>query len=782
MRPAGWVGLAALALAAALAAGAPAAADPPQDTGWTPITLEGEPRGLGFLEGGLVYGTGDAGGVAGTAAVDCTVNADDADLFLVTFPDGPGCADVLDTSDVTEGVSALSTARRADRALVALPADGSQGLPGDNVQAYERDDANLTPAWTTTVNGVPLEVALDPDARHGTVAFRTGSGDHRMRVFSGAGDRQAGFGLPGRPLALETSDNGRYVAVGGNVTQGDVSLGWARLYDLSIDEDENPVIDRTVPRPRAGIVASLAATDDGVLYGGLLDGTARLFRQGGNDREVSVASDPAHVAVSPDEGTVLAAAGNVTARLSSDGDGLGTEWVSFLNGTARDAIVRPPYGFATAQALAAFGPDGDALWETTAGSVVAANGTGRGLALASSSDGTGQGPVTSTLGGRVLQANLTVDQGQRLTLTPGGVRRVNLTFDNGGAAVLNLTPTASAEGLEARSDPATFRSLPGQSRVVPLTVRAARTASPGPRSVPLDLAADPPVAASPRLDARVTSRPNVTLAFAGGEVADREVTQGQEVSVRVSLQNRGNAEAEVDLRVLQSVPDAWPTEVTPGNRLTVPGGSATTARVDMRVPAGTPNGTRNQVIVRAVTDQGSPAVPFNLTVNPFEVLRLRPDTITQQLAPGQARPYDLSVENLGSVDADVRLRVQPIGPDGEPCLSSVWGLALEASRITVPAQGSNPVRVEITAPAEVPVPEVENGTAGCSEDARRPTLRAELQARSSTGARAESLLFANVDPSLTDPAERPNREPWPGAAVLAAVLAGAATVLGRRNP
>lgn len=776
-------GLLALAALASLTLWAtPGFAEPPEDAEWGSLTLEGAPVDAGFLaDGAVVYATTGTEAVPGATEGDCSLDAETPDLYLISFPEAPGCLDVLDTSGQAEGIVALATSEAADRALVALPIDGAGTLADDNLVLYERDDENLTEVWSTQVNGEIIDVALDPDGQRGAVTFQTDNGNHRLVVFSAAGDRQLDTRLPGEPRALTVSDNARYIAIGGNQTQDGESLGWAHLYDLSDDDGGDPVVERTIPRPRAGIVTATAVTDEGTLYAGLLDGTVRWVRETGNDREVSLATDPVRLDVSHDGDSLFAAAGNESARLTVEEDQLATEWRTRINGTAQAALLRLPHLFAVADTVNAIGPEGDRLWEITAGSVVAVNSTGLGGVVASEiGDGDTTSARTSVLEGRILHRNLTLDQEGTIAVTPGGVARENATLHNTGAAILELSPTASTDGLSVHATPESVQVLPGESRDVSFTVQARSDTSPGSRTIVLDLGARPSVEATLELDVEVTSQPNVTIELADGEIPDRDLTQGQTVSVRLDLANRGNAEAEVALGLLQSVDEPWPTRVRPNETLTVPPGSVTTARVELDVPADTPNGTENHVIVTGESEQGASAVQVNLTVNPFQVIRVRPDSISQEMAPGDTRAYDLSVENLGSVDADVRLRLQPIDADGEPCLPTAWGLTLGASRVNVTSQGSQPVRVEISAPPEIPVLEVENGTAGCTEDAQRPTLRVELQGVSDEGSRDHSLLFANVDPTLADD-EEPDRNdgPFPAPALLILVLgAAAATVQG----
>lgn len=782
------LGLAGLAVLAGLALwAAPTGAEPPEDAEWGSITVEGAPVDVGYLaDGALVYATTGSDKVPTTEA-DCTLDTETPDLFLVSFPDGPGCLDAIDTSGQAEGVASLATSSEADVALVALPIDGSGTLSADNLFLYERDDENLTEAWRMRVGGEPVDVAVSPDGDRAAVTLQTGSGNHRLRVLSADGQTQLDTRLPGQPRSLTIADNARYVAIGGNQTEDGESLGWVNLYDMSQDEGDEAVVERTIPRPRAGIVTSIATTDGGQLYAGLFDGTVRWVRQQGNDREVSVPTgqaDPAHVDVGADGEPLFASAGNETARIATAEGSLATDWRTRVNGTAEAAIVRAPHLFAVAETVNALDAEGDRAWEITAGPVVGVNATGLGAAVATETTSGAAAARTSMLEGRVLHRNLSLDQPEPITVTPGGVARGNVTLTNTGAAILNLTPTARDEGLRVHATPSPVQLTPGQTRTLAFTVEADHAASPGERSIPIDLQARPSVDHDPRLSVEVTSQPNVTVELSGGEVGDRDVTQGQTVNVRLDLRNRGNAEAEVGLSLLQTVDDPWPSRVAPQETITVPPSSLTTARVEIDVPAGVPNGTENRVIVRGDSEQGASAVQVNFTVNPFQVVRLRPNSISQEMAPGDTRPYDLSVENLGSVEADVRLRLQPLDRDGRPCLPTAWGLTLGASRVTVPAQGSQPVRVEVSAPPELPVPGVQNGTTGCTDDAQRPSLRVELQVRSDEGSGDESVLFANVDPALAQEPEEPsqNRESFPGLAVLALVLAGSATLTRGAKP
>jgi len=777
MRPAPRYGVLALAtVVGLLAVTATASAAPPDQADWGTLTLEGDPVDAGFLDDGLVYAT-TAAGPAGTAATACSADTGDADLFLVSFPQDPGCLDAIDAPGTADGVQALATAERGDLALVALP--GGAQLAGPNLVMYERSDENLTERWTETVDGRILAVEMDAEGQRGAVAVRTADGNHRLIVVSAGGDRQHEASLPGHPRDLGFSDSARFLAAGGNTTEDDRTVGWVNLYDLASENDE-PVIERTIPRSRAGIVTSTALTDEGQLYVGLLDGTARLERQDGFS-EVSVGTDPAHVDVDADGDVAFAAAGNTTARLASGQDRLEASWFATVNGTSQDAIVRPPHLFAVAETVDGFGPNGDRLWEMRAGPVVSFNATGLGAAIATEADEGGpSGTQTSVLEGRVLHREVSL-KADAVTVSPGSIVRSNTTLANTGAAIVNVTPTATDQGLRVHTEPASLDLVPGTDTDTALVVEARPDAAAGQRSVPVDLQARPSADGNATLAVNVTSAPNVTVGLAGGEVADRTVTQGQTVTLRLDLKNRGNAEADVELDLQQTVDRNWAFRVQPDDTVRVPAGAATTARVAIDVPPGAENGTENRILVQGTSQDRVSSLQVNLTVNPFEVIRLRPDQISQEMAPGETRAYDVTVENLGSVDAVTDLSVRAIDSEGEPCVPTVWGLTLGASQVNVPSRGSQPVRVEITAPAEIPVPEVENGTAGCTDDAQRPSLRVELHGISQGGSEDRSLLFANADPNLAEEPET-NDQPAPGLAVLAGVLTLTATASRGAKP
>lgn len=763
MRPA-WVALALAVAGLALVVAGSASAEEPRQAAWAPATVEGDPVGAGFVEGeGVVYGTGDAGGLGQDPSVACTVQDGDADLFLFTFPNATGCVSATDASGQqvgSDGLTALASAERRGRVAVGLAdSDAPQATDAD-VVGFDVEDGNLTEAFRRGLGGTVVELATEADGDRFLAAVQTGSG-YDLQVLGPDGERLDRFGLRGLPRDVELSENARYAAIGGNYTAQSATFGWARLYDLSLPAGENPVLEREFQRPRGGTVASVAVTDDGRLYTGHLDGEVTLPRTEGTDRTLALANASASVDASPDGTLVAAAAGSTLARLTGGPDRLATVWTSQLNGTTPTVEVRAPYVYALSADVEAFEDRGRPLWTVPGGPVVSVNRTGLGIAVGQTGASGTTGAQTSQLSAREVHRSASIQfPGETPSVSPGGVALVNVSVSNDGAAILNATLT-QPDGQEIRVTPAIdrFRQLPGTSRTVEATLTVPSDALPGPRNATVTLESRPPVDASGNVTVEVGSRTSVGVEIEPGTLEDQTVVQGQTVTVRFLVRNEGNAEARVRLGVQQALSQGstWPIELSPDGTITVPRDTRTTVRMDVTVPEDAADGTRNRIVFRARTDQGVSASTTTLTVNPFESLSLTPQSVTKKVAPGGQASYSFELSNLGSVPANVSLDAQAIHANGTVFVPTEWGVAISRSQVNLDASQSTTVTLELTGP--------QNATTGES-------LRVQVLAATDGGARASSVAYGNVDEALAEePTDEPKRDPIPLWAPLAALLA-----------
>lgn len=748
----------------------PAQAASPQRPSWGDATLEGPPVAVGFVSGGrIVYGTGDAGSVAGSSGAACSIQDGDADLFVFSFPRGPGCLDAVDTSGTElgrEGIISLTAAKEGERVVVGLaPSSVPEATPVDLV-AYDVEDGNLTQAYTRDVGGPVLLLASDPTGSRVMAAVQTdpnpGQASYRLAVLDEDGRRETRSQLRGLPSSIDVSTNGRYVAIGGNYTSGNTTFGWAHLYDLSQPEDENPVLSREFRRARGGVVTSVAVTAAGALYAGHADGQLTFPRADATDLTIQVGNGT--TSVDAHDGIVAAAAGSTVLRLSGQSDALRGAWNATLAGTVAETIVHRPYIFVRAGDLTAFSPTGATLWSVPGGAVVAPNGTALGLAVGQRGSTQATGTQTSTLTARQLHRSAQISLADAPpTISPGGIAITNITIRNDGAAILDASLTSQgSEDVRIRTAPERFTLLPGRNRTIQATISVGHGASPGAREIPVTLSSRPSVDSRANLTIDVGTRTNVTVALEPGTIDDPAVSPGQDITTRFIVDNDGNADVRVRVSLEQAVSrgSPWEAELSPSGTITIPQGTRTTVRLDATVPQDARDGTVNRMVVRATTSAGSTAASITFTVNPFQALSLEPQSITKQIAPGDTVSYDFRVRNLGSVPANVSIDAQALNENGTAYVPADWGIVLDRSQARIRAGASAPVTLELTAPA--------NGTTGES-------LRVQLLATSAQGARTSSIAYGFVDASLAGDDEQPKRDPLPVLLPLSAiVLAGLA--------
>ncbi len=752
----------------------PATAAPPEDPAWGELTMEGPPAAAGFIsDDHLVYATGDAGStdVADGGDAACTIENGDADLFLMSWPNGTGCLQALETSDSElgrEGVRALTTAPALGRVVVALaPAStGGLGNPGPGLRAWDLGDDELTQAWTAGTGGSVLQLDTDPAGTRTLITVDQGT-SFAVRVYDAVGERTGEAQLPGNPRTLSVSDNARFAAVGGNVTRGNASFGWIQVFDLT-DGEPTPIIEEEIERARTGIVASLAITDEAITYAGTAGGTLFLFEQDRSPRDLSVGNGTVHVDASRDGSVITAAVGDRVTRVALEDDGLRGQWTRSINGSATSIALRGPYIHVTADTLNALSTDGQRLWETTRAQLVATNRTGLGIALADPQGGTTGGPELSSLTGAVVFGALEAIQPNEATpVSPGDVGIANVTLRNTGAAILAIDVDAQAPRGVTITPAESLVLRPGENRTVPLTIEVERTVSPGDRDIPVRFVTQPKTNASIQLAIDVGIATDIRISLEPGTVADQSVIQGQNITVRTLVRNLGNAETRVTLEAQQilSQGENWPLTLEPSGTITVEPGTVRTVRIDVQVPNQAANGTQNRVLLRGITQAGAAAASFDLTVNPFEILDLSPQIRTKTVAPGGVATYAFSVANLGSVATNVTLDAQALDENGEPYVPQRWGLVFDRTNATIPAGDAASLNLEIAAPS--------NAT-----DAE--SLRVRILAVSEGGATDTSLAFAVVDMTLASDPEEPKREPL-GPLVALTAMALASLALKRRD-
>lgn len=774
MRGPGIAGLLVLAGLALILAGLPGQATSPQQPSWSPATLQGGPVGVGFLAGEnatyIAYGTGDAGSSTNVGTGACTAQGGDADFYL--FHVEEGCVEARDASGSEvgrEGVIALTTAERADRVTISLAPSSVPQAQDANLVALDLEGGNLSTAFTKSLPGPVLVLDTDVDGQRLVAGFQRGerpaTASYRMNVYALDGERTHGFSLRGTPRAVDLSANARYIAIGGNYTSGNTTFGWVHVYDLAKSNDANPVLTREFKRAQGGIVASVAVTDEGRTYTAHRDGQVAALRSGRSPLTLQVGNGTAHVAASPDGSLVVAAAGGQAARLTGVPEQLAAAWTAPVNGTARDVIVRAPHVFVVADETTGLAPGGVQLWTTAGGALGTASADGLTLALGQDAGTTSGGAQLSQLAGAILHRGTNLTQADAPpTVPPGGVGVVNLTLTNSGAAILNATVQAEAVP-HARVDIAPDRVtvLPGRERTLKAAVQVDTDAQPGPTRIPLTVTGTPAVEARTNLTVDVGARTNVSLFLEPGTISEQAVARGQSITVRFLVSNQGNTPATAQLALRQSLTRgaSWPATLSPSGAVEVPERTTTTVRLDVDVPEGAPNGTTNRLLVTARTDEGRASASLTLTVNPFQALSLSPQTITKRMAPGTSATYNFTVQNLGSIPANITLTAQAIDQTGDPYVPTDWGIALNRSEVSLSAGRSAGVRLQLTGPS--------NTTAADSN------LRVQLLATTDKGVQASSLAFGVVDPALAaDGDEEPKRDPIPFIAPLAALAAGAA--------
>ncbi len=748
-----------------------AEAAPPQATGWGSLELEGQPTGLGFLDAGyLVVATSDAGGAPQSAPADCNAgDGEDADLYLIPFPNGTTCAQSQDTGAPTgqEGILAMDTAFRGGRAVVGLPTSLFTSV---NLAAYDLEDGQLTRTQETSVNGDILHVATDTTGSRTIVAAADG-GSYRLTVHDADLVQTATYTLQGQPRDIALSSDGRWAAAGGNFSQGNTSFGYVTLFDLSKGPGDNPVLDQQIRQAEKGVVGSVAVSLGGQLALGTAGGQVQHFAAPTASspvaREAKLGNATARVDISPDGSHVLVGADRSLALYDASPEALDRSFRLALNTTVGSVAYRSPYLYALGDTITAVTFDGQALWQQAGGDLSAVNATGLGLAGASGQPaGAVGGQQRTAVTGAQVHANLTVAQDTTPTVPPGDIGEINITFQNTGAAILNLTLDADPPaGVSVETAPDHLELLPGATSTMTALVEVGPTAQAGETRVPVRVLSTPATDATTNLTFTVGTATAIDLRLEPGTPSQRSVVQGQNTSVALVLENKGNTEATVDLEANQ-FPDggpAWPIEIQPHPPVTIAPGSVTTLLLQIEVPQDAADGTVNRIVARATTQGGAAATGFTFTVNPFEALDIEPRLRTKLIAPGGDAAYDFTLQNLGSVASNVTLTVQAIDDDGNPYVPGGWSISSQPTSLQIPAGAERRIQVNIAGP-----PDASDGD----------RLRTRLIVQTDEGTQATSLAYAVVDTSLAeDPPEDPKREPL---GLLAPLLAlGLAAAAGR---
>ncbi len=747
----------------------PAAGEPPEDARWGSTTIPGDPVGTGFLSGGFIaYATSNSPGPLGGDGAPCADADAGADLYLFTYPNGTGCTQALDAAGGDGGATAtaLTTAERAGRVILGVhnPAPPVGGEESTQVKAFDLDEAALEPAFTRSTPGRVLDLDADARGQRAAATIEADTGSYRLTVYAPDGSRSLNERLPDQVQAVDVSANARYVAVGGNLTTNGTSFGWVQVYDLGAEDPEDPIIDRELERVNGGVVTSVAVTDDGRVFAGSQDGIVTYLTRDGNERTHDVGQGAAHVATDPGGGHVLAGAGANVSRLGGLPDRLDATWNRSANGTVQEVIVRGDYRYAIADRTSAFDARGHELWTTASGHTVASRTDGRGLAVLQEGSSSGE----STAAARQIHAAAALNQTTEIRrVSPGDVARVNVTVDNQGAAILNGTLAKSLrQGPALTVSPPALTINPGANATLTATLELPRDQRPGLLRVPVELETQPFVDVRGNLTVDVGRAPNVTARLEPGTVRDQAVVQGQQITVRLLVSNFGNADETVRLGARQTVSsvDAWPVTLDPSGTITVAQGSTTTVTATVTVPQAAPNGTTNQLVLRAASEDRASAAALTFTVNPFEAVELSPQTITKTMAPGASQSYTLTLANLGSVPANVTLDATALDDEGQAYIPVEWGVVLGASNIELAADATRTFDLEISAPPNV---------------TSTQSVRVQLLATTDGGARASAIAFGVVDPALAsddDDDETPRREPLGVLAPLAGMALAAALI------
>ncbi len=759
----------AVAIVAIVAFAAPAAAQELDEADWSPEELEGAPADAGFLAGGFI-----AVGVSDTGAVligegPCEIS--EADLYLVTFPDGDGCVDAVDATD-RDGVQALATAERYPRVFIA-PEEGSSG---PDLIAYDVEDGNLTHAFERSLSGFVTLLDANPQGDRAVTVSQDGddpeTATHRLNAYLEDGTRERSYQVGEIPLALDLSHNARYAAVGGEATQDDDTAGWVHVFDLTRSAQANPVVEHVIPGGQGKTVNSTAVTNQGAAYAGSLDGTVTRVTPQGNHTSLDLGDGAASVDTNRDGSLVAAASGDTVSRLTLDEE-LSTRWVNQTGAFVDRVIVRSPYVVALADQAHVHHRDGQGLWEIPTGPVVAANRTGLGWTTATQGS-TGTGPAaspTSNVQAWQVPRSATVTASEDVPIiSPGGSGHVNLTVENTGTAVLQGSLEDRRSPLDVRFAPEDITLLPGENRTLQATVDVPRNQRAGLVDVPVEFVSAPRVDANATLTVDVGRSTQLDLRLEPGSLAERSVVQGQNVTVHLLLDNRGNTDTTATLSTHQSPTegDRWSVNLSDRD-VTVPEGSTTSLRLDTTVPPDAEDGTVNQIIVRASTETASTAVSLQFTVNPFEAVELSPDRVTKTLAPGTTTAYTFTVTNLGSIPTNVTIGASEIDDQGTLLGPGAWGIALDRSIHPLDPQEEGEITLELTAPT--------NAT-----DAEDRSIRVQVLATTDQGERATSVAFGVADPSLADDEDddtNQDQTPFPSLLVPASLLA--ALLLHRRT-
>lgn len=597
-----------------------------------------------------------------------------------------------------------------------------------------------TPLWEITVPGnqAVVNVSLSPDAGRVLAGTQPASGAGRLVMYNGTSSSGSNgallwdFNLTNtRPTSMDYARSGALAAVGASAASA-TNSGEIIIFrptdrkpvegqDLSRFDASAP--DVTHVQVSTGGTAVVASTTQHVFFFGVNGATGKVLDNQRWSRQV--AGGCQRVAIAGDASLFAAACGNR---------------VVFFRHLGGDLVAQDVGSFDAGQPVAdlAYDATGDLL-VAIAGNRVYGFGKEKTTPLWSfdateSSNGGLDGPlrkvVVSDGGERVVvagrtklmpyrslvAATATFKEAQRMEVQPASHVQISLTVTNKGSLPDNYTFSARFPPGWTGFSPGGVHLDPEESATVNLTLDVPVAQAPGFYGVEVDvrsetlqrLGRDKPIVASPALNLTVPRFVVLNVTAADDRVPP--LRQGGEVTVPITVRNRGNAEGLVNLSTTQLLSRGAPWTIHFDNeQVSVPAGGERTVNLVIDAPADAASGDRNDITVCA--REGEPKTCVKGDTSPSQAMRvltayvdpkfgaeLSTNASTFEFGPGELKVVTVTVLNTGNTDDTFNLTatLSPAGAQND------WHVTLERESIQLARGEKRSVAVTVRAAVNDP--------------------------------------------------------------------------------
>jgi uncharacterized membrane protein len=703
-----------LALLALLAVAAHAQGAPPLAQPWT-VDMGAAPASAGAALALALDRNGDQALVATADAAG--LGAQDNDLVRVLWAEGNVSAEQDPSNLVAEGKSSVAVSADGRFAVAGANATGSNAPGGGNVNYYTLPDLTATwskarpePITTVAINGNGAVVAVGTRNTSATAPGRvvrySGVGDQVWdRAVNACGNDQ---GQGGSVLAMDMSEDGRWLVVGTAYMSNDGPRGCVLLFDTA---SLNPVLAHRLPDVGTGEVVAVDMAPNGAWFGaGTRGGAFLVFRNQHPERSTPLqdqlpALQPVRaLRVSGDGATVVVADATTVARYARVPGLLTLSWVAPVS-NLRSLDTTPDGEYivvGAAQVLGFHQASNATLWglEMADAIVRVAQPGPNDIRLVAASG-------TQVRGWRLHWSVQAVkSEPEPVVLALGQARSYAFALANTGSAVETFELSAGAPGFQVDVAPPRLVLRPGEQGNATITL------TPGPnaeaslyRITVLARGARSGVDTSIPINATVGAVPRLGIGLVDPSYRDRGVFQGESHDVVLEVRNSGNARLEVQYELTQqpNVGRPWEAALTRTTGF-VEAGGVTTNTLSVLVPFEALNGTENRFNVSIRAEGAQAHVPVRLVVNPQFTASIEVIPQSKVVAPGKSTTYSVVVANNGTLREEYRLVYCVALPDLIPCLGNAtlglggWSVALDTSPFTLDRGQSKSFQLAIAAP------------------------------------------------------------------------------------